>query len=132
MEIGSTEGYHTEKEFECGYHPSEDSNAYYVDVVWKKNSHNDHPAYAFEVHLSGNLEHALTLLKTANDKWNCKVILVTTGVEMQKARLLLETTFRDISSEAKLVEIVAIEELHEKVQRTRVLRDMIGYRTFPH
>jgi hypothetical protein len=57
-------------------------------------------------------------------------ILVILGRISQIA--LLETTFRDISTEAKLGEIKAIEELHEKVQRTRVPKEMIGYRTFPH
>lgn len=121
VEIGNIEGYHAEKEFQCGI--------YSLDTVWKKGNHIEVPTYAFEVQIGGGLEHALSGLRTACDSWNCKAILVASGNDLVKARNLLDTSHKDMAQDTRVVDISVVKELHAYLQKTKILKDSIGYRT---
>lgn len=105
IEIGKLQGYLAEPEysFDIGK----------LDVVWRRVL-NSVPTYVFEVHVGGDIYHALGKLKHAFDLWNSHIFIVTSEVEHSKAENLLSGTFHEIGSHIKFIEPQQVEELYKR------------------
>jgi len=84
-----------------------------LDVLWRR-VHRSVPTYAFEVHVSGNLDSALGKLDMAHHLWNRRVILVTESGTVDKAGYLLENAFPAIDKEARLLTVAQVRALHRR------------------
>ena len=83
-----------------------------LDVAWKRVAKGN-PFAAFEVQIRGNFFEALTKLKQAWDMWSSVPILITTDEYANKARQLIEGSFREIRNRLKIVDYKEIKELYE-------------------
>jgi len=83
------------------------------DVVWRRIPRSV-PTWAFEVHVSGSLESALTKLNMAHHLWNSRVILVTEEGSVEKAGKLLESSFPAIGKETRLLTMDEVRTLHRR------------------
>jgi predicted RNA-binding protein len=105
VEIGKMQGYIAEPEYPC------DGNR--LDVVWKKLDRAV-PTRVFEIHVSGDIYHALGKLKHASDLWNSHIFIVAPEVERDKVNNLLSGTFHEIGSHISFIEIKQVEELYKR------------------
>jgi len=84
-----------------------------LDVVWRKVQLSV-PTYVFEVHVGGDIYHALAKLKHAFDLWNSNIYLVAPQADITKATNLLSGTFHEISSQIRFIESDKVEELFKR------------------
>lgn len=105
IEIGKLQKYLAEAEytFDIGK----------LDVVWRRIERSV-PTYVFEVHVSGDIYHALVKLKHAFDLWNSRLFLVAPQADLDKARHLLSGSFHEISDRVKFIEQDKVEELSKR------------------
>jgi len=88
-------------------------DSYRIDVGWKKIQRGD-PYIVFEVHISGNLEEALTKLKHAYDIWNSQpLVLVTTKEEIPKAIATINGSFHEIKDKFRIIDWEEIKQIYE-------------------
>ncbi|MEM3697686.1 MAG: EVE domain-containing protein [Candidatus Bathyarchaeia archaeon] len=116
-EIGKFEGKISEMEY-----PIENLR---LDVVWKSIP-TGNPKWAFEVQMAGNFYEALTKLKHAWDKWNSKPCLITTEEYMNQAEWLLNGSFHEMKSDARIIEYTKIVRLHELLKDAHRIKLEIG------
>ncbi len=104
IEIGKLQGYVAEPEysFDIGK----------LDVVWRKLERSV-PTRVFEIHVGGDIYHALAKLKHAFDLWNSHIFIVASEAERNKVENLLSGTFHEIGSRIKFIEPQKIEELYK-------------------
>ena len=105
IEIGKLQGYLAEGEysFDIGR----------LDVVWRRVQQSV-PTYVFEVHVGGDVYHALAKLKHAFDLWNSHIFIVARQADYQKVHALLSGTFHEISNRARFIELEKMEELYKR------------------
>jgi len=84
-----------------------------LDVVWRRVERSV-PTYVFEVHIGGDLYHALAKLKHAFDLWNSRLFLVVSQADQEKATNLLSGSFHEISNRVKFIELDRITELYKR------------------
>lgn len=103
-EIGKLQGYVAEPEysFDIGK----------LDVVWRKLERSV-PTFVFEVHVGGDVYHALAKLKHAFDLWNSHIFIVAPEKERSKVANLLSGTFHEIGNHIKFIKPQKIEELYK-------------------
>jgi len=99
---------------------------YRIDVAWKKVPRGN-PYIVFEVHISGNLEEALTKLKHAYDIWNSQpLILVTTEENIEKAKNIIEGSFHEVKDKIKIIEWKRVKEAYELKTEYKKLEAELG------
>lgn len=128
VELGKALGNISEKEYLLHYSGFRRK----VDVVWKK-KRDSAPFYAFEIHVKGDLDRPITILKQAYITWNSIPILVMTDEKaMAKAKRLLESSSPELKGRLKfmnanevfehLQQAKGLESLANKLDRKIVLR----------
>jgi hypothetical protein len=117
-EIGQIEGKVAEVEYPI--------DSLRLDVVWKKITAGN-PQWAFEVQMGGNFYEALTKLKHAWDKWNCKPFLVTTDHYVTQAKSLLEGSFHEMREDARIVNWEKIVRLCQLLRDVHKIRSEIRF-----
>ncbi len=101
-------------------------DGYRIDVAWKKVPRGA-PYIVFEVHISGNLEEALTKLKHANDIWNSQpLVLVTTEEQIERAKNIIEGSFHEIREKIKVINWKEIKEAYELKTKYKSLEAKLG------
>lgn len=101
-------------------------DGYLIDVAWRKVPRGD-PYIVFEVHVSGNMEEALTKLKHANDIWNSQpLVLVTTGGQVEKAINIISGSFHEIKDKFKVIDWEEVRKLYESKSEYKKLESMLG------
>jgi len=118
LEIGKLQGFIAEKEY--------DMDGGRLDVVWRR-VEKAVPTYVFEVHIGGDIYHALAKLKHAYDIWNSRIYLVA-GLEHQgKTHELLGGTFHEIRSQLVFIQIEKVEQLLALKRSVRALEKELGF-----
>ena len=84
-----------------------------LDVVWRRVEQSV-PTYVFEVHVGGDVYHALAKLKHAFDLWNSHIFIVASEAERNKVEDLLSGAFHEISSRIKFIGLEQVEELYKR------------------
>ena len=117
VEIGKLQNYLAEAEysFDIGR----------LDVVWRRVQQSV-PTYVFEVHVGGDVYHALAKLKHAFDLWNSHIFVVARQADYQKVQALLSGTFHEIGSRLKFIELEKIEELYKRKRAYLDLEEELG------
>jgi predicted RNA-binding protein len=117
VEIGKLQNYLAEAEysFDIGK----------LDVVWRRVLQSV-PTYVFEVHVSGDIYHALAKLKHAFDLWNSHIFVVAQQSDREKVRALLAGTFHEIDNRLKFIELAKVEELHKRKKAYLDLEKELG------
>ena len=105
VEIGKLQGYVAESEYPC--------DGGRLDVVWRRLERSV-PTRVFEIHVGGDIYHALGKLKHAFDLWNSHIFIVTSEVERNKVESLLSGTFHEIRSRIKFIELEQVDELYKR------------------
>jgi hypothetical protein len=103
-EIGRLQSYIADKEFAIGNER--------LDVVWRRLKESV-PTFVFEVHVSGDLYHALGKLKHAYDIWNSRVFVVVSPDNVGAVKQLLAGTFHELQPVLKIVLIQKIKGLYK-------------------
>lgn len=117
IDIGRIQGFLAEMEYPI------DSNR--LDVVWRR-VENSVPTYVFEVHLGGDIYHALGKLKHAYDLWNSHIFLVGNLKDRAKYEELLAGTFHEIKERIKFIGLNEITDLHKRKLSYRELELELG------
>jgi len=115
--IGKLQGYIAEKEY-----PMDIGR---LDVVWRK-VERAVPMYVFEVHIGGDIYHALAKLKHAYDIWNSRIYLVAGLRHQDRAEELLGGTFHEIGSQLVFIQIEKVEQLLRLKRGVRELEEELG------
>lgn len=98
-----------------------------LDVVWRRVLRSV-PTYAFEVHISGNIESALAKLTAAHRLWNSRLYLVTEEPSVEQAGSLLETSFPYIARETRVLTVDQVRALHARKRAYFELEEELGLR----
>ena len=117
LTIGRVQRFITEKEYRL--------NGERLDAVWRRVERSV-PTYVFEVHVGGDLYHALGKLKHAFDIWNSNIFLVASEQDREKVNTLLSGTFHEIARQLNFIEIGALEQLYENKQQVINLERDLG------
>jgi predicted RNA-binding protein len=96
-----------------------------LDAVWRR-VEKSVPTYVFEIHVGGDIYHALAKLKHAYDLWNSRIFLIAAQAELPKVNSLLSGTFHEIRERLKFVDISKLEELYSRKKAYRQLEDSLG------
>lgn len=119
VEMGKLQGFIAEPEysFDIGK----------LDVVWRKLERSV-PTRVFEVHVGGDIYHALAKLKHAYDLWNSNLFIVASQAELKKAENLLSGTFHEINDHLKRIELDDVEELYNRKKSFLDFEKKLGIR----
>lgn len=98
-----------------------------LDVVWRRVPASV-PTFAFEVHIGGNLDQALTKLKHAYDLWNSNPYLILEQEDRDKAQTLLTGAFHQIRDKVKILTTQEVVELHDSQKKDDQLKRKHGLR----
>ena len=114
-ELGELLGNISKKEYPLPYFGYERR----VDVVWKKNEESN-PFCAFEIHVKGDLDRSITILKQAHTKWNSTPLLVTTDDKdiVNRAKRLLESSSPELMDR---LEFMTRKEVSERILQAKGL-----------
>jgi len=104
MQIGRLQNYVVNPEYPMGNER--------LDVVWRRLPESV-PTYAYEVHIGGDLYHALAKLKHAHDLWNSKIFLVAGDEIRGQVNTLLSGTFHEIQADLKFIGIAKAQSLYQ-------------------
>ena len=104
-EIGRIQSFLAEEEY-----PIESNR---LDVVWRRVERSV-PTYAFEVHVGGDIYHALAKLKHAFELWNSHIFLAAQLEARPKFEELVSGTFHEIEGRIRFIQLNQIEELHRR------------------
>jgi len=117
IEIGKMQGYVAEAEysFDIGK----------LDVVWRRLERSV-PTRVFEVHVGGDVYHALAKLKHAFDLWNSHIFIVASEAERSKVGNLLSGAFHEINSRIKFIELEQVKELYNRKIAYKDLEKELG------
>jgi hypothetical protein len=96
-----------------------------LDAVWKK-TRSSYPAVVFEVQIGGNYYEALSKLKHSWDKFNSKLVLVTTEKFEKKVDDLLDGSFHEIREQIRIVNWKRIDELYQAARKLTALRSELA------
>jgi 6-pyruvoyl-tetrahydropterin synthase len=116
-EIGDLERYISETEYHFDH--------MILDAVWKK-TRSSYPAVVFEVQIGGNYYEALSKLKHSWDKFNSKLVLVTTEKFEKKVDDLLDGSFHEIREQIRIVNWKRIDELYRAARKLTELRSELA------
>jgi predicted RNA-binding protein len=116
-EIGRIQGYISDKEY-----PIESTR---LDVVWRRVERSV-PTYVFEVHVGGDIYHAMAKLKHAFDLWNSHIFLIASNRERGKFQELLAGTFHEVSDKMYFIEIGLVKELLGKKRDYKNMEQTLG------
>lgn len=116
-QIGKLQGYIAEKEY-----PMDIGR---LDVVWRK-VERAVPMYVFEVHIGGDIYHALAKLKHAYDIWNSRIYLVAGLRHHGRTQELLGGTFHEIENQLVFIQIEKVEQLFRLKRSVRALEEQLG------
>ena len=117
VEAGRLQGYTADKEY-----PIEKER---LDVVWRRVPRSV-PTFAFEVHIGGDLYHALGKLKHAYDLWNSRIFLVAQERDRKATETLLSGTFHEIQSAIRFLEVERFREVYGLKQKLKELEEGLG------
>jgi hypothetical protein len=117
VEIGRMQKFLAESEF-----PLENRR---LDVVWRRVQRSV-PSYVFEVQVGGNLTEALGKLKQARDLWNSNVCLVGKQEHRTAVSQLLGSTFHEIQSHLRFIELAQVRELYQRKLAYREMESELG------
>lgn len=105
LEIGSSLGFFTAKEFE------------YYDVVWRETETSSRLSHVFEVQSRGNLDSAFAKLKRAYAAQRTKPFLVLSSeTDLRRARQSLTREFQDLQKVLIIITFAQIEEIHLNIK----------------
>jgi len=96
-----------------------------LDVVWRR-VEGSVPTYVFEVHVGGDLVHALQKLKHAYDIWNSNVVLALNTEDLPRAESLLSGAFHEVREKVKLVDLRKVRELYDLKKQWKSLEKSLG------
>ena len=116
-EIGRLQGYVADEEY-----PIESAR---LDVVWRRVERSV-PTFAFEVHIGGDIYHAMAKLKHAFDLWNSHVFLVAGMSDKSKYQELLTGTFHEVEKQMRFVDITFVKQLLEKKRGYKEMERALG------
>lgn len=116
-EVGRIQGFLAEEEY-----PIESNR---LDVTWRR-AERSVPTYAFEVHVGGDIYHALAKLKHAYELWNSHIFLVASLGAKPKFDELVSGAFREIEGRARFVQAVHVAELHKRKTSYRDFERALG------
>jgi hypothetical protein len=116
-EIGRIQGFLAEEEYPI--------NGNRIDVVWRRVQRSV-PTYAFEVHVGGDIYHALAKLKHAFDLWNSHIFVVAPLDARPKFEELVSGTFHEIGRRVRFIQLSHVEELHKRKASYRELERALG------
>ena len=117
VQLGKLQGFVAESEYPC--------DGGRLDVVWRKLDRSV-PTRVFEVHVGGDIYHALGKLKHAFDLWNSHIFIVASEAERDKVENLLSGTFHEIGSRIKFIELKQVEELYKRKKAYRDFERELG------
>jgi len=117
VQLGKLQGFVAEAEYPC--------DGGRLDVVWRKLDRSV-PTRVFEVHVGGDIYHALGKLKHAFDLWNSHIFIVASEAERNKVENLLSGTFHEIGSRIKFIELKQVEELYKRKKAYRDFERELG------
>jgi hypothetical protein len=101
-------------------------DSYRIDVAWRRIPRGD-PYIVFEIHISGNLEEALTKLKHAHDMWNSQpLVLVTTEENITKAKSIIDGSFHEIKDKFRIIDWKEIKQAYELKSKYKELEAKLG------
>ena len=96
-----------------------------LDVVWKR-IRLGNPTHAFEVQIGGDFYKSLAKLKHAFDLWSSIPILVTTAKYEKIARSLMNGSFHEMTTQARIINWKRIEQLYKLERELRELKGELG------
>jgi len=115
-EMGSIQGLIAEDEYKM--------DGTLLDVVWRR-VEKSVPTYVFEVHVGGDLYHALAKLKHAYDLWNSHLFLVASEGHKGQIDRLLQGTFHEIRTRVRVIDVGRLEQLyHHKSSYKRLEKEL--------
>lgn len=117
LEIGKLQGYVADREFQMGTER--------LDAVWRRLPESV-PTYAFEVHVGGDLYHAVGKLKHAHDIWNSRIFLVAPPSARTDVNRLLSGTFHEIARWLRLIETEKVASLHASKRNIQQIERDLG------
>lgn len=117
VEIGRIQGYVADEEYPL------DSTR--LDVVWRRVERSV-PTFVFEVHIGGDIYHAMAKLKHAFDLWNSHIFLVATLGEKSKYQELLSGTFHEVASQMRFIDVALVRELLAKKKDYKEMERSLG------
>lgn len=117
VQLGKLQGFVAESEYPC--------DGERLDVVWRKLDRSV-PTRVFEIHVGGDIYHALGKLKHAFDLWNSHIFIVASETERNKVENLLSGTFHEIGSRIKFIELKQVEELYKRKKAYRDFERELG------
>jgi len=117
LEIGRLQNFIAEREY--------DMEGNRLDVVWRRVTRSV-PTYVFEVHIGGDIYHALAKLKHAFDIWNSNIFLVSTPEVREPSDKLLSGMFHEIQGRLKFIEVGKVMELSTKKRDVYDLEQELG------
>jgi hypothetical protein len=98
-----------------------------LDVVWKRVQRSV-PAYAFEVQVAGDIQHALVKLRHAAELWNSKIYLAADTASLPRVETLLRTAFHDLSGDLRILEVEKLNRLQKALSAAHALEAELGLR----
>ncbi len=117
VEIGHIQGYVADEEYPL------DSTR--LDVVWRRVERSV-PTFVFEVHIGGDIYHAMAKLKHAFDLWNSHIFLVATLGEKSRYQELLSGTFHEVASQMRFIDVALVRELLAKKKDYKEMERSLG------
>jgi hypothetical protein len=96
-----------------------------LDVVWRRVERSV-PTFVFEVHIGGDIYHAMAKLKHAFDLWNSHIFLVASLADKSKYQELLSGTFHEVAAQMRFIDVALVRELLEKKQSYKQMERDLG------
>jgi hypothetical protein len=98
-----------------------------LDVVWKR-VEKSVPAYAFEVQVAGDIQHALVKLRHAAELWNSRIYLAADTATLPRVETLLKTSFHDLHTPLGILELEKLGRLQKALSAAHALEAELGLR----
>lgn len=117
LEIGKLQSFVADIEYPMGTER--------LDVVWRRLPESV-PTYVFEVHIGGDLYHALGKLKHAHDLWNSRIFIVSSAASRAPVNKLLSGTFHEIEPFIIFIETEKVLGLHRSKKSIYQLEKDLG------
>lgn len=115
LEIGTSLGFFTQKEFE------------FYDVIWRESENSLRLSHVFEVQSKGNLDSAFAKLKRAYEAQRTKPFLVISSeTDLNRARQSLTREFQDLQTVLIVITFAQVAEIHANLKNVaEIVREFL-------
>ncbi len=115
LEIGTSLGFYTEKEFE------------FYDVIWRESEKSLRLSHVFEVQSKGNLDSAFAKLKRSYEAQRTKPFLVISSeTDINRARQSLNREFQDLQTVLIVVTFAQVKKIHANLKNiAEIVREFL-------